>query len=234
MEKKDNPHSGHRDRMWDKFSDFGIVVFNEHEILELLLFLVLPRVNTNPIAHKLLDEFGSLRDVLLAAPEELQRVEGIGEKAALHLSFIGKLRNYTNQTQSAAQLSFDSLEIVTKYCTNHFKDQTSEKLVVLLLDDKYSLLHVHDITNNKPNHVTVNYRELFAQIMKYDCRKVVIAHNHVVGTAEPSDDDLKLTRELVDALNKIGVGCVDHIIVYNGTAVSMRGSGFLNDIWENC
>lgn len=233
MEKKDNPHSGHRERVWKKFSDFGINVFNEHEILEILLYLMLPRVNTNTIAHRLIDKFGSLKNVLLALPEELQMVDGIGKNAALQLRFIGELKNYMSQTKSPVRESFASSEVVSEYCVNHFKDKPKECMSVLMLDDKYALLHVHDISSDMPNHIHFEYREVFAQIIKYDCRKVVIAHNHIVGTAEPSDDDLKLTREFSDVLKIISVGLVDHIIVYNGAVVSMRGSGFLNDIWDS-
>lgn len=232
MAKNDNPHSGHRDRMWNKFSGFDIDVFDEHEKLEILLFLMLPRVNTNEIAHRLIDEFGSLKNVLFAPREELQRVEGIGKSSALQLNFIGAIANYVNRKQTAPMVNFSSSKKVIEYCINHFMNRNSENLTLLLLDDKYALLHVHKMSSNLPNHIIVDYREVFAQIMKYDCRKVVIAHNHTIGSADPSDDDLRLTREIGDILRIINVGLVDHIIVHNGEAVSMRNCGMLNDIWE--
>lgn len=232
MAKNDNPHSGHRERMWNRFGGSGIVDFAEHELLETLLFLMLPRVNTNTIAHRLIDEFGSLKNVLFAPREELQRVEGIGKTSALQMNFIGAIANYVTRDRTVPKENFSSSEIVTEYCINHFKNKISENLMLLLLDDKYALLHIHNISNNMPNHIVVDYRDVIAQIMKYDCRKVVIAHNHTIGTADPSDDDLRLTREISDVLRIINVGLVDHIIVHNGTAVSMRNSGILNDIWE--
>lgn len=232
MAKNGNPHSGHRGRMWNRFGSFGIDVFDEHEILEILLYLMLPRVNTNTLAHRLIEEFGTLKNVLFAPYEELQRVEGIGKSSALQMNFIGAVADYLNRNKAVPKESFSSTRIVTEYCINHFKNKNSEFLTMLLLDDKYALLHVHEISCNMPNNIIFEYREVLAQIIKYDCRKVVIAHNHTIGTTDPSDDDLRLTRELNNILKIINVGLVDHIIVHNDAAVSMRNSGILSDIWE--
>lgn len=232
MAENNNPHSGHRERTWSKFGELGIKAFKEHEILEALLFLMLPRVNTNVTAHRLIDEFGSLKNVLLAPRDELQRVEGIGKTSALQLSFIGALTGYVNRMRTTAAESFSSSRIITEYCIKHFKDKSSENLTLLLLDDKYALLHVHDFSSDMPNHVSVDYREVFGQVIRYDCRKVVIAHNHTAGTADPSDDDLKITREIGKSLKIINVGLVDHIIVRGDTAVSIRNLGILSDVWD--
>lgn len=229
---ENNIHAGHRERMLSKFSEFGINVFSEHEMLEMLLFLMIPRRNTNPTAHNLIKEFGSLKNALFAPIDELVKIEGVGKNTALQLRLIGALTNYLNQTQVSVKDSFASSDKVTEFCLNHFKDKNSEILTLLLLDDKYALLHVHDISSDKPNHIDAEYREIIGQIIKYDCRKVIIAHNHLIGTVDPSDDDLRQTREIGEILKIIDVGLVDHIIIYKDQAVSLRGCGFLNEIWE--
>lgn len=232
MAKNDNIHAGHRARMLGKFAELGINAFTEHEKLEVLLFLMIPRRNTNNIAHDLINEFGSLKSVLFAPIDELERIDGVGKNTAILLRLIGALTDFLNETQVSAKECFASFEKVTEYCVHHLKDKISEEITLLLLDDKYSLLHVHDMSNNKPNHIVAKSREIIGQIIKYECRKIIIAHNHLTGTAAPSDDDLMNTRKIGELLKFVDVGLVDHIIVYKDQAFSMRNSGFLNEIWE--
>lgn len=96
MEKKDNIHKGHRKRMWKKYSEYGLDIFNEHEILEMLLYMFIPRVNTNRTAHELIDRFGSLKEVLNAPRGELLETDNIGESSAIQISFINDITGYIN------------------------------------------------------------------------------------------------------------------------------------------
>ncbi len=233
MAEKNNEHVGHRARMLSKFSEYNINVFEEHEMLEVLLFMIIPRVNTNETAHRVINEFGSLKNALLAPVNELAEINGIGEKSAIQLRFVGELANYLNRTQATVKYIFDESNKIIKYFTNHFKNKNTEALTVLLLDDNSVFLHSHEICSNMPNHVDVGFREIVSQAMKYDARKLLIAHNHIVGTKEPSNDDLRFTRELYDFLKAIKVELVDHIIVSNGEVFSMRDSGCLGRIWDS-
>lgn len=233
MAKGKDLHDGHRERMMEKFRKNGIGVFEDHEKLEVLLYQILPRINTNDIAHELINNFGSLKNVLLEPVEDLVKIKGIGEKSALQLKFIGDLMNYLNTAKVAVKIRFSStLEIVT-YCLKHLTDKTHEVLLFILLDDKSALLHAFSITNSQPNHIQISYREVSKQIMKYDASKLIIAHNHLIGSAEPSDDDQRFTRKLYDYLNMLSVGLVDHIIIGRNDVLSMRDNGYLGNIWDD-
>lgn len=233
MSEKDNIHAGHRRRMLKKFGEHGIDVFSEHEKLEVLLYLMIPRKNTNPIAHFLLNKFGTLKSLLSAPPDELQKVEGIGKNAALQLRFFGAVTNHLNGKQMSAFDNLSTTDKVKEYCKKHFKEKSSEVFTLLLLDEKYTLLHDHDLISNISDDIESSYREIVEQIIKYDSRKVVIAHNLITGTANPSERDLKLTRELGEILKVIDVSLVDHIIVSEDNAISLRNYGVLNGVWEN-
>ena len=232
MGDKENPHEGHRMKMWATYSQNGIKAFAEHELLEMLLFLVIPRVNTNVTAHNLLSRFGSIKNVLDAHINDLKKIKGIGKNAALYLNFIGEIFEHVFITKAVSKTSLNTSKKVTQFCVDYFKDQSNEVFSLLMLDNKFSLLHVCDFSNKDPNQILINYRAIIQKVIKYDCVKVIIAHNHPFGSASPSDDDIKTTNELANILNIINVGLVDHIIVSNNTAFSMRGSGLLNSIWD--
>lgn len=232
MAENGDIHKGHRKRMMEKFSNFGIDVFSEHEKLEILLYLMLPRKNTNTIAHDLIKKFGSLKNLLIAPGDELQKIEGIGKNTSLNLQFVGAFTNHLNRVHAAPKESFAVQEKVSEFCINYFKDKIKEVLTLILLDDKYTLLQVCDIDSDEPNHIKVGLREIVGLIMKYDSRNVIIAHNHIKGTANPSDDDIRQTREINGYLKAINVGLVDHIIVSKDNAISLRNQGIMNDVWE--
>ena len=119
--KKDNPHKAHRERMRTRFTENGIGSFHEHEILEMLLFYSIPVVNTNPLAHKLLSEFGSLKNVLETPMEVLAKVEGMGEKSAVFLSFINGVYSRISEN-SLADIVLSDYDIVGQYLVREFRN----------------------------------------------------------------------------------------------------------------
>lgn len=230
MAENDNHHAGCRELLLRKFSEHGIDGLSETEMLEMLLLLIMPRCDAGSVANSLIKEFGSLKTVLFASNYELKRVEGVGDNTAHQLRFVGDIANCLIQTQPLENKDLKDFNSITEYCIDHFKDKSSEELTLLLFDDEYSLLNVHNITDNRPNCITVGNRDIVRLIMQYKCRKVIIAHNHPTGTAEPSCKDLKRTRELGEYLKIIGVELVDHIIVCKDKALSLRESGYLKKI----
>lgn len=226
-----NKLADERKLLLGRFGKSGIDDFSETEMLKMFLFSMTPRCKVSPAVQSLTEKFGSLKNVLFAPLSELEEIKDVGKIAALQLRFIGALIDYLTRPQPLVKERFASFDKAADYLIAHFKNESAEILTLLLLDNNNALLDVRDITSNRPNHITVSNREIIGQIVKYNCRKVIIAHNHPDGTAAPSGSDLKRTRELGEIFKKIGVGLVDHIIVCKDKALSLRKSGYLEDLF---
>lgn len=230
MAQKSTPHDGHRQRMLKKFLDHGIGVFEPHEALEILLFSLLPRINTNEIAHELINKFGSLKDIFHATISDLKSVNRIGQNTAIMLNFIGEFFGYLNR-QNHESITFDSSSSIIKYCINYYRNKDYECSSYFLLDDKMSLLYKGDFDLKKPNETELDYNKIIRNVVKYDCSSVFLSHNHPVGNVFASSDDIKSTRVLANHLSVLNVRIMDHIIVQNDSAYSMRNSGVNTEIW---
>lgn len=230
MNNKERPHEGHRQRMWQKYLKHGIEVFEEHELLEILLFILLPRINTNEISHRLIEQFGSLRAVLEASVGSLEKVSGIGSNSAVGLRFVGDLADYVNR-QKPEGVIFNSSTSIIDFCVDHYKDIPYECVSFFLLDGKLRLLYKEDIKIEQPNETNFDYRKILRQAVKYDCQSVILSHNHPDGGAYASNTDVTATRTLASLLNVIGVKILDHIVIQGSTGYSMRKSGEAAEIW---
>lgn len=231
MAKNSAPHDGHRQRMLKKFLDHGIGVFEEHEMLEILLFPLLPRINTNEIAHNLINKFGSLKAVIMHAQiSEMQDVKGIGQNTATFLNFFGALTEYISHTKEKI-VTFDSSTAIVKYCTDYFRNMDYECAAYFLLDDKMSLIFKEDINLKKQNQTEIDYNRIIRQVVYSECYSIVLAHNHPIGSICASNVDITSTRTLADYLKPLNVKITDHIIVQNGHGYSMRSSGEAMEIW---
>ena len=219
-------HDGHRERLKNRFRTEGLDAFDEHNVLELLLFYAIPRSDTNPTAHELLDTFGSLSAVLDAPLDALMKTKGVGENAATLLKLIPALaRRYEIDKNNIACLSSTSL--VGEYLLSRYVGKTQEVAYLICLDGKYKPLCCVAISEGIVNTVSINARRVIELALKYNAVGVVLAHNHPGGIALPSNDDISTTFLIRDALRTINVKLLDHIIVADGDYVSMADSGML-------
>lgn len=230
MENKKQPHEGHRQRMWQKYLEHGIGIFEEHELLEMLLFVMIPRVNTNEISHELINRFGSLKDVLDTPFNDLQKVAGIGKNSAIQMKFIGDVAEYVNRKKHDA-VKFDSSSVIIDYCIDHYKNESNECVSYFLLDDKLTLIYKDNIEINKPNETDIDYGIIIKQVVKFECHNIVLAHNHPEGSVYASNVDITTTRTLASLLKVIDVKIIDHIVVQGNTGYSMRRSGETSGLW---
>lgn len=230
MDNSKNPHDGHRQRMWQKFLDHGIGIFNEHELLEILLFVLIPRVNTNEISHELIRRFGSMRNVLEASVDDLQTVKGIGKNSAMQLRYIGDIAGYVNQNKLDA-VKFDNSSKIISYCIEYFKNKSNECLTFFLLDDKLTMIYKDDIEISKPNETEIDCNKLIRQAVKFECQSIVLAHNHPEGSVYASNVDIMTTRTLSALLKAINIKIEDHIVIQGNTGYSMRRSGEAPELW---
>ena len=227
MEKKENLHAGHRRRKKEQFLKYGLNAFAPHEALELLLYYAIPRVDTNGMAHALLNRFGSLDGVFKAPVEELMRVEGIGENAALLLRLVPQMykRSQTDLDKpgQAIKNSAEAGEFFKKY----FWSERNEILLELCLDGKCRLLAWHKLSEGGPGGSAFNVRDAVRFALADNAMFVYLAHNHPSGVALPSEADCSATAAVEAGLHTVGIQLLDHIIVAENDFTSLAASGML-------
>ena len=220
-------HEGHRQRLKERFRLEGLDNFNEVQVLELLLFYCIPRVDTNPLAHRLLERFGSLAQVLEAPAAELERVEGMGRNASTFLSLTTAVGRYYWVNRTSQNTILETTEKCGYYLCSHFYGRRNETVFLLCLDAKCKLLCCREIGEGSVNSAAIPIRRIVETALAANATSVVLAHNHPSGIALPSTDDYIATDRARAALETIGVVLMDHIILADGDFVSLAESGYL-------
>ena len=221
-------HDGHREKMRQRFMTGGLDAFADHEILELLLYYAIPRRDTNPIAHALIERYGSLPAVLAAPMEDLKRTEGIGESAAVLLHLVPQVCRRARLAQVGEDQVLNSSERAGAYLLECFDGESREVIYQLCLDRKGKLLACKRLGEGSVASADLDVRRLVENAILTGASAVILAHNHPSGVALPSDGDYTATMRVRAALNAIGIELADHIIVADGDFVSMADSGYLS------
>ena len=223
-------HDGHREKMRRRFLSGGLEQFADHEALELLLYYAIPRRDTNPIAHALIDRYGSLSAVLAAPVEDLQKVEGIGESAAILLKLVPRLCAKARLADADRQeLILNTASRAGAYLLERFYGEQNEVIYQLCLDRKGKLLACKKLGEGSIASAALDVRKLVENAILHSASSVVLAHNHPSGIASPSHEDYAATDRARNALETIGVALADHIIVADGDVVSLAESGYLEN-----
>ncbi len=208
------PHAGHRDRLKKRFLVNNGKDFSDHELLELLLFYVLPRVNTNEIAHRLIDEFGSLRNLCNADPARIEKVEGAGKATATFISVLSTVRKRIDlERYDMDKFIANSLSKVGNFLVDYYKDKPCEEVCAMFLDSSFKLLEFKSISTGSVNSASVDIKSIVKHAVMLDSTNVIISHNHPYGNTSPSSYDRNLSIQLEAALRTVSIGLVEHIIV---------------------
>ncbi len=223
-------HDGHRQKMRERFLHSSLDAFASHEALELLLFYAIPRQNTNPIAHALMERYGSLEEVFSAPIEDLKKVEGIGESAAILIKLAPQLvRKAKLERVRIGDTILSDSQAAGSFLLDVFEgEQRTETVYQLCLDAKRRLLSYQRLSDGGVSMVSLDVRKVVHNALLFSASQVILAHNHPSGMALPSDEDNAATEQVFNALRTVGVQLVDHIIIADGDFVSLRDSGFFN------
>lgn len=217
-------HDGHRDRMKKRFLEEGLDSFTDIQVLELLLFYCIPRVDTNPIAHRLLEHFGSITQVLDAPVEELEKIPGMGKNSALFLHLITDAGRYYQVNRSAQAKILPTLESCAEYMLPFFSGRKVETVFLLCLDAKCKVLCCKKMGEGSINSAGISIRKIVETALAANAVTVVLAHNHPSGLAIPSPEDMQTTKRVAMALQAVEVILADHVIVADGDCVSLAAS----------
>lgn len=214
-------HSGHRERVRQKFADCGELAFSDHELLEMLLFYSIPRQNTNDIAHRLIDRFGSLKGVTEARLEELITVEGVGRNTAILIKTTFAINARTKKNTADKRTHFKSINDIQKYLLGLFLNDSYESVYLLLLNHNFKYLGCKKLCEGDRDYSSVKMDEIVKAVINLNARYIVLAHNHPNGSTRPSREDIDVTLKVQDCLKHIRVSLVDHFIVANGMITSI-------------
>jgi len=218
-------HKGHRERLKQRFLEEGLDNFTDIQVLELLLFYAIPQRDTNPIAHALLNQFGSLSGVLEADVTQLKKVPGISDHSATLLALVTELCRYY-QVDSAQRMEIlTTLDACGAYLVPRFFGRTKETVFLLCLDAKCKVLCCKEVGEGSVNSANISVRKIVETALSSNATTVILAHNHPSGVAVPSAEDIQTTRRVAAALRVVEVHLADHIVVAEGDYVSMVQSG---------
>ncbi len=221
-------HDGHRKRLRQRFFREGLEQFEDHQVLELLLFHAVPRRDTNEMAHLLLKRFGSISAVLEADPKDLATVPGMGESAVAFLSLIPPLtRRYLTDSTTRNKPKLNSSIQTEKYLIPLMAGRTEEVFYVLCLDSQCRLLFPALISKGTVNQANIHPRHVVEAAIRHKAASVILAHNHPSGKLKPSNSDVRMTQVLVNALTPIGIRVLDHVIVSGKNTLSMASEGLV-------
>jgi len=223
-----NPHAGHRQRMRDRFVREGLDSFEDHQILELVLFYAIPRGNTNEIGHRLIKHFGRLSAVFDARISDLKQVPGVGEQAAVLINALPPLmRRYHHDRIVRDAPILNSAATVSEYIKPLMAGRSREVFYVLCLDSRLRVKFAAQIAQGTVKDAYVHPREVVEAVLAHHSSAVVLAHNHPSGHLSPSQADHNLTRQLVNALGILDISVLDHVIIADDQSYSFAEMGVL-------
>lgn len=220
-------HDGHRQRVKERFRKEGLDSFNDINVLEFLLFYCVPRIDTNELAHRLLDTFGSFSGVLDAPIEELEKVKGMGSSAATFLSFVSAVSRYYHVEQGKAGKIANDLDDCAKLLVPKFMGRRDELVYLLCMDPKGKVICCRLIGEGTVCSTNISVRKVAEVALAVNATSVILAHNHPNGLAVPSVEDVQTTLLIAKSLKALDIALVDHIVVAGDKYASMVGSKML-------
>ncbi|NRP18907.1 hypothetical protein LPJGGPFB_02151 [Ensifer adhaerens] len=214
---------GHRDRLRTRYREHGDGALADYEILEMLLFRLIPRKDTKPIAKALLTRFGTLAGVFGAPLALLQEVKGVGEAVALDLKLVSTIGHRTLKSDLRKKHILSSWSAVIEYCHAAMAYETKEQFRILFLDKRNTLIADEVQQTGTIDHTPVYPREVVKRALELSATALILAHNHPSGDPTPSRADIDMTKLIVETAKPLGIAVHDHIIIGKDGHVSLKG-----------
>lgn len=206
-------HDGHRERQKNRLLNVGSKAFFDHELLEMLLFFSIPRINTNVIAHRLLDRFGSLAGVFAAGKEDLLSVEGIGENSLTLILLVKDVMHRTSQKPPKKRKKMNNLTNISAFVTELFENEKKEKIYLIALDNSSNIIDSVCISEDGASFSDTTTNKIIRSAISLNAASVILAHNHPDGIAIPSTRDLEMNQKIYAGLRMVEITLIDHFIV---------------------
>ena len=225
--QKVNVHKDHRSRLRKQFLNSGFSSLTEIQQLELLLFYAKPLCDTNPLAHRLLNKFGSIGAVLTADFKELVKVEGVKENIATFIKFIHDLVSNFHMKKNENETILNTTRLSRLYAKNLFVGATIEQFYVICLTSSNVVKKTILLQNGTIDEVAVDIRNITEAILETKCNRIIVCHNHPEGIARMSDNDCKFTFSLLCSCLLNSIYILDHVIVGKDKAITFHEQGIM-------
>ena len=218
-----SPHSGHRERLRDRFMRGGDKALPDYEMLELVLFNAIPRRDTKPLAKQLIARFGTFAEVVSAPETRLREIKGVSERVITELKLVRAAALRLMQGQIMERKVLSSWDQVVAYCRAAMAYETREQFRILFLDKKNNLIADEMQQQGTVDHTPVYVREVVKRALELSATAIILVHNHPSGDPTPSRADIDMTKMIIDAAKPLGVVVHDHIIVGRDRVASFKG-----------
>ena len=222
------PHYlGHRDRLRERFRE-GAGALPDYELLELMLFAVIPRRDVKEQAKTMLKEFnGDLTALFAASRERLMQIDGVGDAVADQIAIVNAFINRSAKQAVKGREVLGSWNALVAYCTSAMAGETTEQFRILFLDRKNQLLRDEIQNRGTVDHTPVYPREVVKRALELGAAAVILVHNHPSGDPTPSSSDVEMTKQIVEAARTLDITVHDHLIIGRGRHTSLRQLGLM-------
>lgn len=225
MDKK--LHEGHRQRVKTRYLTEGLDAFEDHQIIEMLLFFCIPMKDTNELAHKMLQEFGSLSGLMEADPKDICKRCGVSDNTAILVSLIPSLARRYFKGKWGDKPVLNSSSKAGEYAVSLFAGRTYEVFFVICLDAQNRVNYAAMVHEGTINEAPVYPRMIVESALRHQANSIILAHNHPGGSMQPSGADIEVTKRIINAVEAISIKVVDHIIVAGDKYISLAEKGLM-------
>jgi DNA repair protein RadC len=220
-------HSGHRRRLRERFLKGGTLAVADYELLEMILYAASPRMDTKPLAKKLLSHFGDFAKIAHASPPELAKIDGMGDAAIASIKVIHAAAEKMLKAEASQGKIIQSWTALLDYCRVSLGHKKIEEFRALFLNHKNILIADEAQQSGTVNHAPVYPREVVKRALDLSASSIILAHNHPSGDPTPSRDDIEITRQIVAAAASLGINVHDHLIIAGNKYYSFKSNGLI-------
>ena len=225
---KDKPHHlGHRQRLRDRLLRGDADALPDYELLELVLFRALPRIDTKPLAKALIERFGSFADVISAKPERLREIKGVGDSVVAELKLVQFAALRLTQADVLHREALSSWSALIDYCKASMAYNDKELFRILFLDRKNKIIADEVQQEGTVDHTPVYPREVIKRALELSATAIILVHNHPSGDPTPSRADIDMTKQIIEASEKLSITVHDHVIIGREGHASFRQLGLI-------
>jgi DNA repair protein RadC len=221
-------HLGHRERLRERFREGGEEALPNYELLELILFAI-PRIDTKPLAKRMLEAFdGDLEELLSAPRERLKKIDGVGDVVVDQLKIVrATASRLLREKAKKGDVTLSSWRVLVDYCTAQMAREQTEQFRILFLDRKNKLLRDEVQNRGTVDHTPVYPREVVKRALELGASAVILVHNHPSGDPAPSASDVEMTKQVIAAAKTLDIVVHDHLIIGRNGHASLKQLGLM-------